>query len=1184
LATLASLLVRLAVDRTAFTTNMRAGKAEAEDFAVGVTKSMNTAAASAEAAWARIAAAQSKAKGTQASFGTIKVLKMDTVTQGAQEANAALAGTTAAVNGMSNATAGLNTHLQMTKYLMASFLVLGLVNFFAGAAKGAADFQSEMLLLHTQARATTAEVEKMTTAVMGLAAETRTGPEELAKGLYHIESVGISGARALDVLTVAAKGARLGNADLEDTTNALVAAVTSGIDGVQSMTAAMGTLDAIVGTGNMRMEDLVTSLRSGLLSTAKQFGLNIQEVGAALAAMTDQGIPATEAATRMRIAFSLLAAPTRQAALQMSRIGLASTDIATAMRGPDGLIGALRLLKDHLENTGLTVEEQSQLLVRAFGGGRTSSGILTMINSLDLMEKKLGVINSTSGKFNELVEAQQKTSTAAFQKLGATIEVLSIQLGNVLLPVLSVVADVLSALASQTYILIPSLIFLGGVITAIATKAMVSLISSGLNIIKEFGLWIITNTGLGTSLMGLATAENVATVSTAGLTAAAGTLLAVLGPLAIAIAAVGAVYMKVSSDLDKENAGILKQIQDFGTKTTTTVEELQNAKKAAEAALAQSKKNIVEGGATFGGFWDIFGTQQKVQAQIDLLDALIAEKQKQSGADAASGFADGFNNEFDQFMDKTQSLIDQFGTSFDAIDAAAKVAGGDAMLEMAKGIKDLQDAPVNALKDLIAGMKDQMSAQDEIARDWGILTGRKLAEGLGAATDSYVYAQAIALKKVLEDRLAELTDGAYQAGMAFGASYVDGQIKAMEAAGDTPSELRGMREQLNAVAANNPWDKWKPSLTAVNEQMDKLNKELAETKDTSKAISDLGSAFSQIQRAAEQYFNKVHQATLQAIDDQLKHKNAILDAKAALNQAPVTAAQKALDAQRAHIEEFRLREAIAKATDPEAYRDAVLALQDFLAQQHINEMQSQVDAAGKRIDAQKAANERIAQQQKDAENARYEQMQRDFERQLELLQRYLSKHPGAWQDVQDKIIKLLHGYGFSYKNAGTLLGKSFTDGFKEQLKAAEQAVKDLAAATAANANPGPDTTGGFAAGSASLRAAERALHKDLNGNGIIGLKSGMWSVLNDNLLAFLHQDEMVAPAETADILRQIGSKPRKGSRASGFEQAMETAEGRGGGTIILQIGEEKLAELMDQGLTVHESAYVTRRPTLNSRR
>ena len=139
----------------------------------------------------------------------------------------------------------------------------------------------------------------------------------------------------------------------------------------------MASLNAIVGTGNMRMADLVGALSTGILPAARSAGISLNDVGAAIALMTSNGIPAEDAASRLRMTLSLMEAPTTQATKALGQIGLTSTQLANDMR-TKGLTFAIQDLEDHLAHSGLTATEQAQVIDHAFGGGRTSSAILTL--------------------------------------------------------------------------------------------------------------------------------------------------------------------------------------------------------------------------------------------------------------------------------------------------------------------------------------------------------------------------------------------------------------------------------------------------------------------------------------------------------------------------------------------------------------------------------------------------------------------------------------------------------------------------------------------------------------------------------------------------------------------------------------------------------------------------------------
>jgi len=92
----------------------------------------------------------------------------------------------------------------------------------------------------------------------------------------------------------------------------------------------------------------------------------------------------------------------------------------------------------------------------------------------------------------------------------------------------------------------------------------------------------------------------------------------------------------------------------------------------------------------------------------------------------------------------------------------------------------------------------------------------------------------------------------------------------------------------------------------------------------------------------------------------------------------------------------------------------------------------------------------------------------------------------------------------------------------------------------------------------------------------------MWHIMQNNLLATLHRDEMVAPASVAALLRQLGSQPTAsgpwttlGSGATGSLASTPTTGGGplGGRTLIVQIGEEKFAEISDRALAQQDRIY-----------
>lgn len=335
-------------------------------------------------------------------------------------------------------------------FAFASTALIGGAGFvYAGklAIGTAMGFQGAMKLLYTSAGASTGEMHRMTAAVLKLAPAVGRTPQELAHALFFVESAGYRGKRALQALRISAMGARLGHADLTKTTDALVGAMKSGIPGVQNLGKAMGSLNAIVGSGKMTMDDLVGALTTGILPKARAYGLTLRDVGAALAVMTDAGVPAQQASTRLGMTFALLATQSPKAEKALASIGIGSKQLAIDMR-EHGLLYTLQDLQQHM--AGLSKVDQTQLLSKVFGGGKTSGTVLMLLQQLDNLKKKQDAISDGGRKFGQQWKVASHSAGMATDRLKAAVDVLAVYIGNALLPTVTRYANRLADWASKS--------------------------------------------------------------------------------------------------------------------------------------------------------------------------------------------------------------------------------------------------------------------------------------------------------------------------------------------------------------------------------------------------------------------------------------------------------------------------------------------------------------------------------------------------------------------------------------------------------------------------------------------------------------------------------------------------------------------------------------------------------------
>ncbi len=323
-------------------------------------------------------------------------------------------------------------------------LIGGLAAFAAFAAegvKGAMALQKQMEMLHTQAGASQAQVGAMTKGVLNLAPSVGTAPQVLAEGMYRVVSSMQSVippakqvSTEMNVLRVAAEGAKIGNANLTDVTNALTATLFSGVKGAGNYQHAMGMLNATVGAGDMTMQDLADAMGGRLPATAKTFGVSLQDVGAALATFGDLGMRGAAAGTMLRQVIMTMGAPTSAASAALASLKISQTQLATIMRSPQGLVGALTLLKTRLQDSGATASQQALLMSRMFGGSKTAASVMMITNALDRLKTKELAVGAGGAQFAADWKATTQTLAFQFDQLKAGAQAFADKLGMYLIP------------------------------------------------------------------------------------------------------------------------------------------------------------------------------------------------------------------------------------------------------------------------------------------------------------------------------------------------------------------------------------------------------------------------------------------------------------------------------------------------------------------------------------------------------------------------------------------------------------------------------------------------------------------------------------------------------------------------------------------------------------------------------
>jgi len=333
------------------------------------------------------------------------------------------------------------------------------------AIKWSAEFEQQMRNVNSILHETEPNIKALGDAVLSLAGKTGQAPATLARGLYDIASSGFEGADGLKVLEAAAKAATAGLS----TTAVASRAITAVLNAYGMSASEAGHVSDVmfktVERGVLTFEDLAQNMGDvvAMAATAK---VPLEEIGAAIAAMTKAGIQPAEAFTSLNMVIRSLINPAEEAkaaaaemGIQWNATGLASKGLLgtfrdlsavlnTSVKDVDALTKAgasdSEIMQVVAQNAGMTTEKLSALFpeVRGLRGALVlaSQGGQVFSQEMQFMAEATG---STARAFQE----QSKALALQWQKTWATIQALGIEAGAAILPILNKLTNALRLVA-----------------------------------------------------------------------------------------------------------------------------------------------------------------------------------------------------------------------------------------------------------------------------------------------------------------------------------------------------------------------------------------------------------------------------------------------------------------------------------------------------------------------------------------------------------------------------------------------------------------------------------------------------------------------------------------------------------------------------------------------------------------
>lgn len=321
---------------------------------------------------------------------------------------------------------------------------------FVGLIKAGSDFETTMTQVANNTSLTNAEIKMMGDTVKKLGAESGASFTELAQGFMHITNFGFTAAQSTGILRAAMESAQATGGDVGKTAEILANVMHEFGLKTNQAAAAMNMLHVEANKGNMTLEQLVDA-GGPAFAMAANLGVSINETAAAMAALTQHGFTAAEAATQVRNIMEHIAQPAGKVRdliddlSQKTGVNLVRDFSVAGLQGK-GLAGVLDDIKEAAKRSGMNLSDLTMKLVPAMRGG-IGAMALGGTAAKDFADRLLDANNAMSGKLSPTsaqFAKQQQTLAAEVAKAKNELVLLGADIERILLPALRPAIDAVS--------------------------------------------------------------------------------------------------------------------------------------------------------------------------------------------------------------------------------------------------------------------------------------------------------------------------------------------------------------------------------------------------------------------------------------------------------------------------------------------------------------------------------------------------------------------------------------------------------------------------------------------------------------------------------------------------------------------------------------------------------------------
>lgn len=317
---------------------------------------------------------------------------------------------------------------------MATGVLAGIGGTMVLATKYAFEYQASLEKIGFQANVSEEEMKRLHHAVLETSSATATSAEVIANAYLSVEKAGIKGAQADEMVTQAAKLAKVAHADLNQTISAGIVVqqlgIAKGMDTVQMYDALYGA----VKNTKLSLDELTGVFQGKAALAISNYGIKLGEVAGVAGVFKKANMDAGAGMAGLQLALGKLTTRNSKANDTLKTVGLTQAQIAADLKKPNGLVTMLADLASHVQKSGMPLQQFLNGLV----GIRGAQGVGFLIKQIDTLKSMSG---GGGVSVNDAFGSWLKNPEGALEKFKTTLKNTLIKLGDFILPNVSKVLN-----------------------------------------------------------------------------------------------------------------------------------------------------------------------------------------------------------------------------------------------------------------------------------------------------------------------------------------------------------------------------------------------------------------------------------------------------------------------------------------------------------------------------------------------------------------------------------------------------------------------------------------------------------------------------------------------------------------------------------------------------------------------